>query len=144
MSTWTRWSRFEELKVEYDSGREPSVTDESWEDTWRFALGLSCDVSEAVQLRIGTAFDESPVPDDEHRTPRIPDADRTWLALGAGIQPGENLSVDLGYVHLFFKDSRISREVPEDADVATASMGELVGTYEGYADIFSVAATYRF
>jgi len=130
---WTDWSRFDELRIEFGNPLMPDlVTDESWEDTWRYAVGFDYFLDDQWTLRCGAAFDETPVPDPEHRTARIPDSDRTWLALGAGYQASENLSVDVGYVHLFFDDSDI-RNVYD-----VASGAALVGEYEGDADILSV------
>lgn len=133
---WTGWSDFEELRVKFGSNQPDSVTDESWEDTWRYALGLQYQHTEKLALRIGAAYDETPVPDANHRTPRIPDADRTWLSLGAGYQVSKDMSIDLGYTHLFFNDSRLQQ---------LGSTGDyLNGSYEGSAEIASIQANWKF
>ncbi|MGD9874567.1 MAG: OmpP1/FadL family transporter [Kiritimatiellia bacterium] len=133
---WTGWSDFDELRVKYGSSQPDSVTDESWEDTWRYALGLQYQHTDKLALRIGGAYDETPVPDAAHRTPRIPDADRTWLSLGAGYRLNENLSIDLGYTHLFINDSRVQM---------LGTTGDyLNGSYEGSVDIASIQASWKF
>ncbi|MBN1269364.1 MAG: outer membrane protein transport protein [Kiritimatiellae bacterium] len=132
---WTGWSRFDELRVEYDSAQPDSVTEEDWEDTWRYAVGVSYDYSDKWTLRVGTAYDETPIPDKEHRTPRIPDGDRLWLALGAGYQAAEDVVVDAAYVHLFIDDT--------DVDHIGPTGDRLLGTYEGEVDILSLQVTWR-
>jgi long-chain fatty acid transport protein len=132
---WTRWSRFEELRIDFDSPQPDSVTEEDWDDTWRAAFGLNYACNDTWTLRCGTMYDECPIPDKEHRTPRIPDGDRIWLAVGAGYQAGEDLVVDLSYAHLFFDDV--------DIDHTGTTGDRLVGTYEGEADILSVQLNWR-
>jgi len=131
---WTEWSSFEELRVEYDSLQPDSVTDESWNDTWRVVLGGEYYASEDWTVRGGVAFDESPVPDVEHRTPRIPDTDRMWITTGLGYQASEHVAVDVGYAHVFIDESEINL-VSETGD-------NLVGEYSGAVDVFSVQAAW--
>ncbi len=127
---WTEWSVFEELRIEYASAQPDTVTDESWKDAWRVALGGEYYASAAWTWRVGTAFDESPVPDTAHRTPRIPDSDRIWITSGFGYKASEHLSVDFGYAHVFFDDSEIN--------LLSGTGDNLAGSYEGAADVFSL------
>jgi len=108
---WTKWSRFDELRIEFDNGLPDAVTDESWEDVWTFSVGLDYQANQKWNVRFGVAADESPVPDVEHRTPRIPDDDRTWLTVGASYHPTTNVSVDFGFAHLFIDDSEIDNTI---------------------------------
>ena len=51
-------------------------------------------------FRAGLAYDQSPVRDAQ-RTPRLPDNDRTWLAIGAQYRASPQLAFDVGYhVHI--------------------------------------------
>lgn len=134
--TWTNWSRFEELRIRYDNPIQPdSVQPENWEDTLRLALGAKYDVSEALTLRAGVAYDQSPVP-EEFRTPRIPDSDRFWLALGASYRPTKSFSFDIGYAHLFVSDGSI--------DEVSSTGDRLKGNVESDVDIIGVQVNWRF
>lgn len=134
--TWTGWSSFEELRFNFDNPAEPdSVTPENWHDTVRYSLGLNYSLSKAWQLRAGVAFDPSPV-DEKYVTPRIPDSNRTWLALGASFTPSESLSFDVGYAHLFVDDTSIDLESRTD--------GNLRGNFDNQVDILGVQLTWRF
>ncbi len=128
--TWTEWSSFDELRVKYDSFQADSVTDESWNNAWLFSLGGEYYANEDWTLRAGTAFDESPVPNVDHRTPRIPDSDRIWLTCGMGYKVSDNIILDFGYAHVFFDDSKVNL-ISETGD-------NLVGDYSGSADVFSM------
>ncbi len=107
--TWTQWSNFEELRIKYDAGTQgDSVQPEEWEDSLRYALGAHYRHSNQTLLRIGVAYDETPIPNAELRTPRIPSNNRTWLALGLNYRVSPQLSFHLGYAHLFVDDTKIS------------------------------------
>jgi len=135
---WTGWSSVQELRIVRDSGAVVSVTPERWSDTWRFALGGTYAMNERVTLRAGVALDETPVP-DATRTPRLPDTDRTWVAVGARWQASPALSMDFGYAHLF------SDTVPLDQDAGNAAASALLnGRQHSDVDIVSAQVVFRF
>jgi long-chain fatty acid transport protein len=136
---WTNWSRFGELRVDFDDAGVPdSVTKESWQDGWFFALGAQYKLLEPLTLRAGVAYDQTPV-QDAHRTARLPDADRYWLALGGTYVFTRWLSVDLGYAHIFVRNADI------DESVATGAIThQLDGRYDSAVDIVSLQLNLRF
>jgi len=136
---WTRWSTFDELRVENGSGGLLSLTPEDWEDSWFFALGATWKPSADWTLRGGVAYDQTPIPDNR-RTPRITGEDRTWVAFGLQFHPSPNFTIDAGYSHLFIKDSTIN--LP--AGYTTPALPALTATYENSADIITAQATFRF
>lgn len=139
--TWTNWRLFDELKIDFDNPNQPSsVTTENWQDSYRYSLGLTFIPEDDLTLRAGTAYDTSAVPDKEHRTPRIPDGDRLWIALGAGYKFSKLFSFDIAYAHLFVNDPQIDKDpVGEDA-----VRGGLKGTFDTHIDIVSAQLTLRF
>jgi long-chain fatty acid transport protein len=134
-ATWTRWSRFKELRIVRDSGALVSRTPENWKDTMRYAVGANYQATSNLKLRSGIAYDQSPV-SDAYRTARIPDADRIWLTFGASYKLTQADSLDAGYAHIFVDNSSINS--------STASNGKLVGTYSNSVDILSVQYNHRF
>lgn len=134
--TWTRWSRFKELRIEFDSAQPDSVTEEDWDDTLRYSLGVNYAYNDRWTWRAGIAFDETPIPNASRRTPRIPDADRWWLALGFSYRHRNDLSFDLGYAHLFLPDANI--------DHVGSTGDRLVGEYDLKADTVSVQMVWQF
>lgn len=59
--TWTRHSRFKELRIDFANNLPDSNTPENWTNTLRASLGLNYQWSDALTLRGGVAFDQSPV-----------------------------------------------------------------------------------
>lgn len=143
--TWTGWSKFKELRVVNSStGATASLTNENWNDTYRFSVGANHHYNENWTARVGAAFDQAPVSDAD-RTARIPDNDRTWLSLGGQYKPNKQSALDFGYAHLFVKDSVISNNKGGAAGTASTTFyGNLVGTYSNSVDIFSVQYTQNF
>ncbi len=135
---WTGWSSVQELRIVRDSGATVSVTPERWRDVFRYALGATYDLNDALTLRAGVAYDNTPVP-DATRTPRLPDPDRTWATLGMRWQPAPALSIEAGYAHLF------SDDVPLDQNAGNpAASGVVRGDQVSDIDILSVQLTYGF
>ena len=138
---WTNWSRFKELRVRFDGGTADSVTEENWNDTLFYALGVNYQATPNLLLRGGVAFDETPVR-NKYRTARLPDQDRTWVAAGFTYAWNEWASFDLGYAHLFVRDADI-RETMEIAPGGGLT-GTLEGEYENGVDLLTLQANIRF
>ena len=139
--TWTRWSRLEELRIKFGTGADDSVTTLDWNDTWRTSLGCIFAPNDPLELRAGLAFDQTPIPDKQMRTPRIPGADRTWLTLGAGYRFTPMIRANLAYAHLFVDDPEIDKRVTE---AENQLRGALIGEYEASVDIVSISLSVQF
>jgi long-chain fatty acid transport protein len=98
-ATWTRWSRYDELVVDFANSIPTSRTEQNWKDVWRLSVGANYQMDDTWLLRGGLSYDQSPVPNAEHRSARIPDGDRTWLTLGARAKIDSNMDVDLALAY---------------------------------------------
>lgn len=132
--TFTGWSSFKQVRVVDGAGATISNTPENWKDTVRVSVGATHHYSEKWLVRAGLAYDQAPVP-DAFRTARIPDNNRTWLALGGQFKPSAVSAIDFGYAHLFVKDSTINSASPAPT---------LAGSYKNSVDILSAQYTYNF
>jgi long-chain fatty acid transport protein len=140
--TWTGWSSFDELRIEYENPNQPdSVTTQDWDDTLRYSVGLDYQYTDKMLLRTGVAFDETPIPSKERRTPRVAGNDRTWLSFGLTYLWEENITVDVGYSHLFIDDTKIDNEFESSVPTLAAS---LTGEYEASVDILSVQLNWQY
>ncbi len=142
-ATWTNWSRFKELRINFDTpaqaaGSATSTTTENWNNSWRYSVGTNYKYSSSVVLRTGVAYDQTVIPDSQHRTPRIPDQSRTWISLGAGWALSPKNTLDVGYAHLFIKSAATNN----------TSEGSLQynirGDYSSSVDLLSVQLTHSF
>jgi long-chain fatty acid transport protein len=133
--TWTGWSSIQALTILRTDGSVLSSVPLDFVDTWRVGLGVNYRMSDDWMLRLGTAYDKSPV-QDLHRTPRLPDQDRTWAAVGFQYRLGEKGAVDFGYARLFVKDAT-SNLPNQDAPTASPS-GNLAGGYKASVNVVAV------
>lgn len=133
--TWTGWTSIQALSVVRADSTPLSSVPLNFKDTWRVGLGFNYKMSDAWLLRLGTAFDKTPV-QDQYRTPRLPDEDRTWAAVGFQYKVGKNGALDLGYAHLFVKDA--TSNLPNQDSASAAPSGNLVGVYTDSVNIVSV------
>jgi long-chain fatty acid transport protein len=130
--TWTQWSRFDSLTVDFENVAQPTSSAPTlWDDTFRYSLGASYKPNAGDwTYRLGFAYDESPISVLESRTPRIPDVDRIWMSFGASYQFTDALSLDFGYAHLFLDNAKFNN--------AEATGHVLVGQSELDIDIFAL------
>ena len=134
--TWTRWSQFKELRIDFANAVPDSVTAENWSNTLRYSIGANYHYSDDIKFRAGLAYDEEAI-SDQFRTARIPGNDRKWVSLGANWKVSPSSSIDVGYAHLFISDASINKN-------EGAGNGTLTGTYDGSVDILSAQYTHNF
>lgn len=134
---WTEWSSLDELRVNHEGPAplpNPAVETFNWRNSARYSVGLNVDLNPQTVLRFGVAEERSTQRTD-NRSAISPDSNRTWLTLGAGFTPSENVSLDIAYAHIMV----------DDADVNRSDKGvPLVGTYELAADVLAAQLTYTF
>lgn len=135
---WTGWSSLQALRIDNVNGINVSTEELKWRDTWRVAFGGTYAYTDAVSLKFGLAWDQTPVRDTT-RLPRVPDEDRIWLSLGLQWRPDATSAVDVGYAHLFVKDSSVN-----NTGGNAAAKGTLVGEFENSVDILGVQYSTRF
>jgi long-chain fatty acid transport protein len=133
--TWTGWSSIQDLVVKRPDGWALSRVPLRFQDTWRAGLGFNYRLSEGWTLRLGTAYDKSPV-QNAYRTPRLPDEDRTWAAAGFQYRFGKTQAIDVGFAHLFVKDA--TSDLANQDDATSPPTGNLVGAYKASVNILSI------
>ena len=156
-ATLTRWGRLQNIPITYSNpiSQASLISDPAlgqpglllnYKDTWRIAGGFTYQPCDKLLLRVGAAFDESPIQSKATRSPRIPDGDRVFVATGlrytlprVPIFYLRNFDIDLdaAYAHLF---------LPNDpqVNVVDNSFHNVVGKYNAHVDIISASLTFRF
>jgi len=138
--TWMNWSVLEELRVKFGNGADDNVTTFSWDDTWRMAVGAAKAINDQLTIRCGLAYDPTPIPNPNVRTPRVPDADRTWFSLGGSYKMSEKMGLDFGYTYIMSSSTTIEK-TPTGEDMFR---GGLQMDIEGSSHIFGAALSMAF
>ncbi len=145
--TWTEWSRVQNLNITLADGRKNNNT-WKYDDSTRIAIGTEYRHSPEWIFRAGLALDKTPVPNDTLRSPRVPDADRTWLSLGATHQYSKAVKVDFGYAHLFVDDPKLdgvsdANDPTLDFPAGLTGFHSLTGSYDASVDIIGVQLNWK-
>jgi long-chain fatty acid transport protein len=111
------------------------VLEINYDDAFRYAAGLEWYATPALTLRLGFAYDETPVKGPEFRTPRIPDNNRYLLGAGLKWSITSFMDLDVGYTHLFVNQA--------DVDLLDDQGHLFRGHYDASVDIVSAALTFR-
>jgi long-chain fatty acid transport protein len=139
--TWTGWDSIQNLTIVRTSGplagTNASSTALNFQNSWRLGGGIEYEASQMWLLRGGLAYDTSPV-QDQYRTPRLPDNDRTWLSIGARFKPSPNWWLDFGYTYIWVHDA------PSQLTPNALPPGNLVGTYKTNINILGAQASFKF
>ncbi|MEH6417920.1 OmpP1/FadL family transporter [Pseudomonas sp. CGJS7] len=132
----TDWHSLKSVDIVRSNGIGVAQEAFNWEDTMMYALGAEYDFNDSFTLRGGVALDESPT-NDHARTPRLPDNDRTLYSLGLTWNANEHLSVDAAYTRIEIDSPNIDLYSPRTGIA-------LKGRFSGHADLFGIAAQYKF
>ena len=132
----TGWKSLDQVAI-YRADGTPLGSPEAfdWKDTTYVGIGGEWDMSEAFTFRAGIGRDESPT-NDRTRTPRLPDNTRMLYSLGMTWRATDAFSVDAAW-------QRINIDSP-GINVVSSSGSRLTGDFAGHANLFGIAAQYRF
>ena len=132
------WSAYDELDIRVMNtsvNQSGLPTPKNWEDSNTFRLGLTQGIGESVNLMVGLAYDQTPVP-DETLGFELPDSDGYIGSIGARWAVNEEF--DLGAAILYDKkeDRFVSRDDNDNG---------IDGTFSGSGAILvSVGLGYKF
>lgn len=116
--TWFDWSRFHDITATSNNGLLNEVTTENYQNSYSFAAGAEYKANDKWTFRGGMQYDQTPT-QDGYRDTRVPDGDRTWLALGTTYNITPSIGVNLGAAYIWVKN--------EDIDV-TRPTGTALGS----------------
>jgi long-chain fatty acid transport protein len=74
---------------------------------------------------------------DAQRTPRLPDNDRTWVALGVQYKYSPSIAVDFAWAYIFVRDPSMNQN-----DGSTPTNGLISGSYRSNVNIVGLQLTY--
>jgi long-chain fatty acid transport protein len=134
--TWWHWSRINQLPLVHTDGPLAGTTLDTlvlnFKDTWRLSAGANYKLAGPWTLKVGAAYDQSPVRSADMRTVRLPDNDRYWLSAGVKYAVSRSGVIDVGFAYVKVKDADINN------NQAALGRGIVNGTYEGNVHVFGV------
>jgi long-chain fatty acid transport protein len=134
--TWTQWSRLQSVPIVFQNpATPPNVLKLNYEDAMRYSAGFEWYARKDLTIRLGFAYDETPIRSPGFRSPRIPDNNRYFLAAGVRWSPTHFMDLDVGYAHLFVQDAGV--------DFTDAQGHDLRGKFDAAINIVSAAVTFR-
>jgi len=125
------WSSYDSLDILFDENTvlPDSLNRKDWNDVWAYRFGAQYAVTETLDLRVGYARDNTPVPNDTIG-PELPDADRNNYTFGFGYHT-DRAVFDFAYMWVDFDDRKVDNETQ-------------TGTYKSDAYLFAANLTYFF
>ena len=107
--TWTRHSQMQSIDVNFNTpGEGDFVVKQSWRNTYKVSVGANYQYSDALLLRGGIAYDQSPVSDDSLRHPALPDSNRWLFSVGGNYKFTKQDSLDLAYTFVNFANANVN------------------------------------
>lgn len=131
----TGWESLQQIDIDFNSADPNSAEEFGWDETRFMSLGGEYKFNGAWTFRAGYACDETPST-FATRTPRLPDEDRTWYALGASWQATPNLEVNFAYTYLDLDTPRI--------DLLDGAGHRLSGEYDASINLYGISARLSF
>ena len=141
--TFTAWNTYDRIDVAFQQPCpegaqtcEPGETtppdialEPQWEDAIALRVGAQYEVIDDLKLRVGGAFDMTPIP-DETLAPSLPGNNRAAASLGAGYE-FSNFRIDAAYQYVAVLERTVDNDI-------------LAGTYNTNAHIFGLNVGYGF
>jgi long-chain fatty acid transport protein len=141
--TWWHWSRINQLPLVRTDGPLAgtpqgtiSTLNLDFKDTLRWSAGMKYKMSGVWTMKLGVAFDQSPVKDSSTRTVVLPDNDRWWATVGFKYVPSKNHAIDFGYAFVKVQDADIN------SNQAALGHGVVTGRYSAHVN--TIGAQYQF
>ncbi len=131
---WAHWEKFSRFPIYTVAGVKANTLVFDYRNGWYASLGGEYKLNKAWTLRAGVGLEHAPVNDD-NRTVRLPDSDRTWTSIGATYALDERMSFDVSYAHLFAKNGTIT--------TPAAGVGTFYADTKGRVDIFAVGVNFK-
>ena len=156
---WTGWSAFEHIEITSAAERATislstqqsqnlakagyiGYIPEYWRDTLFSALGLTWQYQPDLQLKTGVAYDENPI-SHQHKTARVPTADRLWWTMGANWQLSPEWTIDLAYGYMWMSQLTLN-EHEYNAQDQRIYRSSLQAEVKNHAQVLALQLNYRF
>ena len=142
---YTGWNKFKQIDIHLTNGSGDLVTPENYRNTWSAAVGGEYQLTDALKLRAGVKYDETPTVNG-FRDTRVPDGDRFWVAGGLGWAFSDHMSFDASYAHIFVSNSavNVTRAFYTTAPFPVPTTSNIVASSAVKVNILTLGLNYKF
>lgn len=141
-ATWWHWGKINQLPLIRTDGPQSGATLDTLilnlRDTWRLSAGANYKLAGPWTLKVGVAYDQTPVKGADTRTVRLPDSDRYWLSAGVKFALSKSDAFDAGYTYIKAQNADINN------DQSALGRGIVRGTYDAKVHIFGFQYQHTF
>ena len=139
-ANWQQWSRFGDIDV--NAAQYSKNIDMHYKDTWHLSLGTQFDMTPALRLSSGIAYDSSAV-DDAYRTVTLPMGAGWRWGLGASYQLSPATKLEASYTLAWLGDMPVHHDGNSIGNVQIRP--EISGTYNNsYLNFFNIGVQHQF
>jgi long-chain fatty acid transport protein len=142
---WTFWHSWKSLLVDMDGNTalfRDIYSNAQWNDVVAFRIGAQYQVTDPLALRVGFAYDPTPVPGDTI-TAFLPDATRLNYSVGAGYKFG-NWTIDGSYLFVDKQDRTVANQSSNVAALPGYATSGFNGKWSGSAHLVALDVGYKF
>jgi len=141
--SYVGWKSFKELPVNFKGSAPSRVLIEEYNNTSGIRFGVEHKLLNGAALRAGLAGNTSAAP-EQTVTPLLPEQDRGFGTLGAGLPLMGGLTLDAAYAHVFTsgRRGRIDERATGSTDAQAIALNS--GFYSLNANIFSLSLKANF
>lgn len=115
-----------------------SISNQDYDNAWRFALGANYKFNETWMLRVGGGYDETPTINSE-RDIRLPDTNRWALSIGGKYQYSPAIAINAGWTHLWSAGNEI---INKTQSFSTTNTYNINATAKARAELVGLGAVW--
>ncbi len=133
---WTGWRRLKQLTLDFTNPAQPDQTlPLNWSDAIRFAVGGIYSATDAIALRAGVSWEETPT-SNTSRSAELPDADEIMASAGFTYQFNEQFSTTFSYSYGHYAAAPVN--------LSLLSAGTLDGTFHRSTNALALQVRFEF
>jgi long-chain fatty acid transport protein len=133
------WSEYQSLDIQFANGTS-SVNPRNYKDASTYRLGAQYEATDALTVRAGYYFDESPV-QSGYFAPETPRNDSNGYTFGLSYNINDRFAIDASFVYLRFSEITESYDFYSDPGVPVNASFE--GTYKSQVLIAGLGVSYN-
>lgn len=145
---WTHWHLFKAITLRGVAAAIPpgpggpaittitATAPQNFRNTWRAMGGINYHYRNNITLIAGIGFDQTPT-NDTDRSVRLPDGNRLAVAGGMRYKYNDQISVDVGWTHIFIKTVPI-----RTVQTTGSQIVRMDGRSKNHADLLGAQFTY--